>query len=65
MPRRRWHEDHAVEVAALKANGMSTRELAEHFGKSEPTIRKALEHAAELPEETIDATPDSDVPGDG
>lgn len=45
MPRRRWHEDHAKEVAELKAQGMGTAELARHFGKSDTTIRAALKHA--------------------
>jgi DNA-directed RNA polymerase specialized sigma24 family protein len=45
MPRDRWHEDHAHEVAAKKADGLGTDELAAFFGKSDTTIRKALEHA--------------------
>lgn len=45
-PRRRWHEDHAVQVAELNSQGMSTAELARHFGKSDTTIRAALKHAA-------------------
>lgn len=45
MPRNRWHEDHAHEVAAKKAEGLGTNELAAFFGKSDTTIRKALEHA--------------------
>lgn len=47
MPRARWHEDHALEVASFKKeSGMGTDELASHFGKSDTTIRKALAHAA-------------------
>lgn len=45
MPRRRWHEDHAGEVAAKKAEGLGTSALAAHFGKSDTTIRAALEYA--------------------
>lgn len=45
MPRRRWREDHAAEVAQLCKTGMSVAELVRHFGKSEPTIRAAIEHA--------------------
>jgi DNA invertase Pin-like site-specific DNA recombinase/DNA-binding CsgD family transcriptional regulator len=42
LPRRRWEEDHAAEVARLRAEGRSLKELSRHFRKSEPTIRKAL-----------------------
>jgi DNA invertase Pin-like site-specific DNA recombinase len=45
MPRNRWHEDHAHEVAAKKAEGLRMNELVALFGKSDTTIRKALEHA--------------------
>jgi hypothetical protein len=48
MPRARWHEDHALEVVAKKAVGLGTDKLAAHFGKSDTTIRKALDHAATL-----------------
>ena len=48
MRRSRWHEDYAVEVAAKKAEGLGTNELVALFGKSDTTIRKALEHAARL-----------------
>ena len=44
LPRRRWHEDHAEEVVEA-AESMSVPQLAVHFGKSEPTIRKALDYA--------------------
>jgi uncharacterized protein (DUF433 family) len=45
MPRARWHVDHAAKVAALKAQGMTTVALAKHFGKSDTTIRAALQYA--------------------
>ena len=45
MPRARWHEDHALEVAAEKAAGNGTNELVKMFGKSDTTIRAALNHA--------------------
>ena len=45
MRRAKWAIDHAGEVARLKRQGMSTIELAEHFGKSDTTIREALTHA--------------------
>lgn len=46
MPRGRWAEDHAVEVARIKTErGFNTLQLAEHFGKSDTTIRAALKHA--------------------
>jgi len=46
MPRRRWQEDHAAEVARLHSEGRTVKELSGHFRKSEPTIRKALRFAA-------------------
>ena len=48
MPRSRWHEDHALEVAAKKAEGLGTNELVAFFKKSDTTIRAALEHARKL-----------------
>lgn len=49
MSRARWHEDHALEVAKVKAEeGLGTNALVERFGKSDTTIRKALEHARQL-----------------
>ena len=48
LPRRRWHEDNALEVARRKAQGMGTGALVRHFGKSDVTIRKALDHAATI-----------------
>ncbi len=45
MARANWAKDHAKEVARLKASGMSTVELAEHFGVSDTTIRTALKNA--------------------
>ena len=48
MPRARWDEVHAEEVAAKKAEGLGTNELAKHFSKSDTTIRKALEYAKEM-----------------
>ena len=49
MPRARWHEEYAVEVASLKRTAkLNTLQLADHFGKSDTTIRKAIEHAARL-----------------
>jgi hypothetical protein len=40
-----WAKRHAAEVAKAKAEGLSTRQLAERFGKSKPTIAAALKHA--------------------
>ncbi len=45
--RRRWEEDHAGEVVRLHQQGKTIAELTRHFGKSEPTIRKALLYAAQ------------------
>ena len=61
MPRRRWHEDHAVEVAGLQAEGMNTDQLAEHFGKSDTTIRKALAHARQLTDRLRDGSEQDDT----
>jgi len=56
MPRSRWHEDHAAEVAELKAaEGLSTQQLVERFGKSDTTIRAALTHASQLKNGGADA----------
>ena len=46
--RRHWYEEHAAEVAAKRAQDTkhwSLARLKEHFGKSIPTIRKALSAA--------------------
>ncbi len=53
VPRARWHEDHALEVAAKKAERLSTNELVEHFGKSDTTIRAALKHARRMAEQDV------------
>ncbi|MBL8792400.1 MAG: recombinase family protein [Planctomycetia bacterium] len=45
QPRACWAEEHAAEIAALKREGKSTLEIAEHFGKSATTIRAALQRA--------------------
>lgn len=42
MARAKWHEDQAKAVFELKSEGMSTQELADHFGKSPTTILKAI-----------------------
>ena len=44
-PRARWQDSHYAEVARLKKEGRSVKELSVHFGKSEPLIRAALELA--------------------
>jgi DNA invertase Pin-like site-specific DNA recombinase len=41
-----WAEEHAAEVAKLRAQNTTHAKLAKHFGKSVPTIRAALAHAA-------------------
>jgi DNA-directed RNA polymerase specialized sigma24 family protein len=49
--KRCWAKDHAAEVLRLKKEqGLSLRKLAEHFGKSIPTIRHALRLAREVPD---------------
>jgi DNA invertase Pin-like site-specific DNA recombinase len=42
MPRPRWPEQHFSEVAALRRQGLSLKELCRHFARSEPLIRAAL-----------------------
>jgi predicted Rdx family selenoprotein len=56
MPRSRWHEDHALEVAAKKAKNLGTNELVAFFGKSDTTIRAALAHARKIsgPTQAVD-----------
>lgn len=48
----RWHEVHAADVAAKKAEGMTTMQLAKYFDKSDTTIRKALKHHQKLSRES-------------
>lgn len=47
MPRPRWPEHHFQEVAKMAGQGMSLKELCQHFQRSEPLIRKALQLANE------------------
>ncbi|MFL5330266.1 MAG: hypothetical protein ACJ8C4_15300 [Gemmataceae bacterium] len=42
MDRVRWPEEHYQEVAALRHQGKSLKELMEHFHKSQPLISRAL-----------------------
>ena len=42
LPRRRWAPDHFREVLEKKLEGISVKQLCNHFGKSEPIIREAL-----------------------
>jgi DNA invertase Pin-like site-specific DNA recombinase len=62
--RRRWEEDHAAEVAQLHGAGRTVMELTAHFGKSEPTIRKALRFAAQTPRPTSEMTPEDPMRDD-
>lgn len=45
-----WAEANAAEVARLRATGLTHERLASHFGKTVPTIRKALRLAAQTDE---------------
>lgn len=45
LPRANWAHDHAEEVVALYHVGERVSDLCKRFGKSEPTIRKAIAHA--------------------
>jgi hypothetical protein len=42
MPRPRWPELHYSEVGELSRKGLTQKQLCDHFGKSEPLIRRAL-----------------------
>lgn len=44
MPRARWHEDHAAEVHEANKR-MMMKDMVSHFGKSDTTLRKAIEYA--------------------
>ncbi len=45
VSRRCWAEEHAAEVAGLRAEGLGVEEIARRLGKSDTTIRAALRHA--------------------
>jgi DNA invertase Pin-like site-specific DNA recombinase len=45
IPRRRWPDQNFAEVAWLRQQGMSVQQLCQHFQRSEPLIRAALELA--------------------
>ena len=49
IPRRRWFEEHADELAKLRAEGKSIAELEELFGKSDTTVRAAINYAKRPP----------------
>jgi DNA invertase Pin-like site-specific DNA recombinase len=51
VPRRKWQDEHFVEVAERRKAGLTLKELCAHFGKSEPLIRAALRLAAEAAKE--------------
>jgi DNA-binding CsgD family transcriptional regulator len=51
VPRKKsWAEEHALEVAQLRAEGLTLEKLRDQFGKSVPTIRKAMRYAARMDE---------------
>ena len=60
----RWTEQHAAEVMKLKQQGMGTNELAEHFRKSDTTIRAALKYAEEIAAAQRQPTCSDDAPDD-
>ena len=47
MARARWQDSHADAVWALRQQGHSMKELAAHFGASDPLIRAALKIVAD------------------
>lgn len=59
MPRARWQDSHAEAVWALRQEGQSVKQLAAHFGVSEPLIRAALAIAASR---SSSAAPPADAP---
>lgn len=53
-----WSDEHAEEVARLRREtGWPLNMLAEHFGKSIPTIRRALNKARTTPPDQPDSVP--------
>ena len=49
-----WAAEYAAEVVRLRADGMTIEKLAAHFGKTPPTIRKALRIGAKArPEQQL------------
>jgi DNA invertase Pin-like site-specific DNA recombinase len=56
VPRRCWARENAAAVARLKAEGLSVPQIARQVGKSEPTVRAALEHAERLADIAVDPT---------
>jgi hypothetical protein len=65
MPRRRWHEEHAREVAAKKADGLGTGALAAYFGKSDTTIRAALDYARQAADTVLGVPAEVAASADG
>jgi uncharacterized protein (DUF433 family) len=45
MPRTRWAEQHAQEVAQQRQEGLTMKQLARQFGKCELSIRQAIRYA--------------------
>ncbi len=43
MPRARWQDSHYPEVMAMRKTGKLMREIAAHFGVSEPLVKWAVE----------------------
>jgi len=71
MPRPRWPEQHYQEVDQLHRQGMSLKELCQHFRRSEPLVRRALQLATERAQEARQeagnehGAPSPDPPGSG
>ena len=47
-PQQSWSEEHAIPVCEARMAGMTHQRLADHFGVTVPTIRKALKIGQEL-----------------
>lgn len=63
VERGRWEDQHAAEVAELRAKEWSTRQIATHFGVSEPTVLKADRAFAEQASDR-DTSGNRDAAGD-
>ena len=47
MARARWHEDN-TKLVFETSKTMTMKDMVEHFGKSDVTLRKALVHAKDV-----------------
>jgi DNA invertase Pin-like site-specific DNA recombinase len=57
MRRSRWPEQHFLEVAELRRQGLKLQDLCRHFRRSEPLIRAALRLADDNASREVDQRP--------